>query len=95
MSDVYMNIKSTLTTVLWLNLLNFCGVKCLVYCDTFTGLTEGAACTSRMKMDSMIHDNYLQASGQANKYHIAVSTRKQLRSIWTLEKKKSPMLYMT
>lgn len=84
MSDVYMNMKSTLTTMLWLNLSHFCGVKCLVYCDTFTGLTEDAACTSRKKMDSIIHGNYLQASGQANKYRIAISTRKQSRSIWTL-----------
>lgn len=41
-----------------------------------------------MNMDSMIHGSYLQASGQASILHIAISTRKQLRSNWTLKKKK-------
>lgn len=66
-SDIYMNIKSSLRTTLRLNLLSCCDVNCMVYSDTFTWLKEGAACTSRINMDSMIPGNYRQASGQANK----------------------------
>lgn len=52
-SDIYINIESSLRTML--QLLSCCDVNYLVYSDTFTWLTKGAACTLRIKN---IHDSW-------------------------------------